>query len=78
MKAPEFETVPGFVKSLNGLWEVKLEIRQSMAFVNLNAGDDIGSVNTENQAVPRHWKAEQLICVADWKVEGALNWKMFG
>ncbi|PSS14887.1 hypothetical protein M430DRAFT_73793, partial [Amorphotheca resinae ATCC 22711] len=43
LKAPEFENVKGFEKDLNGLWEVKTEIRESMVFINFDVGNEVTS-----------------------------------
>ncbi|KAH8647446.1 Rieske [2Fe-2S] iron-sulfur domain-containing protein, partial [Tricladium varicosporioides] len=36
IKAPEFENVPDFDKSVNGLWEVETEVKSGMIFINLD------------------------------------------
>ncbi|KUJ08293.1 ISP domain-containing protein [Mollisia scopiformis] len=79
IKAPEFENVPGFDKDMNGLWEVAIEIRQSLLFVNLEAGEpqqrlDLGST----EVLLAKWKISDMKCISDWKFEAAFNWKLLG
>ncbi|KAF8858672.1 ISP domain-containing protein, partial [Acephala macrosclerotiorum] len=78
-KAPEFDNVPGFDKEANALWEVALEVRQSLLFVNLDAGEptqelalgDVGSLLSK-------WRVPEMRCISDWKFEAAFNWKLLG
>jgi hypothetical protein len=79
IKAPEFENVQGFDKDLNGLWEVKTEIRESMVFVNLDVGNEVTSQvlgGVENDL--RRWGANEMISIEEWKFEGKFNWKLAG
>jgi phenylpropionate dioxygenase-like ring-hydroxylating dioxygenase large terminal subunit len=79
IKAPEFENVQGFDKDLNGLWEVKTEIRESMVFVNLDVGNEVTSQvlgGVENDL--RQWGANEMISIEEWKLEGKFNWKLAG
>jgi phenylpropionate dioxygenase-like ring-hydroxylating dioxygenase large terminal subunit len=77
IKAPEFDAVPGFDKNVNGLWQIKMEIKESMVFINFDGSGegcplDLGRA----EEVLRKWKLTHMKCVADWKAEGAFNWKL--
>ena len=79
VKAPEFDKVPGFDKEMNGLWEIKTAVSQSMVFVNFDAAAnvaplDLGDIETRL----RKWSLSQMKSLDDWKVEGAFNWKLLG
>lgn len=79
IKAPEFDKVPDFDKAMNGLWELRSEVRKSLVFVNLDARSlvkefDLGC----SEAALRKWKFADMTCVADWKVDSAFNWKLAG
>ncbi|CZR63581.1 uncharacterized protein PAC_13478 [Phialocephala subalpina] len=79
IKAPEFDNVPGFDKKLNSLWEVALEVRQSLLFVNLDAGKptqdlDLGVI----ESLLSSWRVPEMRCISDWKFEAAFNWKLIG
>jgi len=79
IKAPEFDKVPDFDKAMNGLWELETEVRDSMVFTNLDAGKQVKNFDLEGSEVSlAKWKASGMNCVADWKVEGAFNWKVAG
>lgn len=79
IKAPEFDKVPGFDRSANGLWEVRVEIRESMVFVNFNAGTIVAPLILGGVHVRlRRWGSTKMKPVEDWKVEGVFNWKLFG
>lgn len=78
-KAPEFENVREFHKEANSLWELKMEIRDSLVFVNFDAGDseltlDLG----EASYLGRSSRIGEMRWVADWKVEGNFNWNLAG
>src|SRR6266487_1454813 len=76
IKAPEFDKVPDFDKAMNGLWELKAEVRESLVFVNLDAGKEVKHLDLgASEASLKKWKPSGMKCVADWKVEGAFNWK---
>lgn len=79
IKAPEFEGVKGFDKDMNGLWEVRTSIRDSMVFVNFDATEDVRNFDLE---VPENWivnsKIAELGWVGGWKLDGNFNWKLAG
>ncbi|TVY83133.1 2-aminobenzenesulfonate 2,3-dioxygenase subunit alpha [Lachnellula suecica] len=77
VKAPEFETVPGFDKSKNALWEVKTKLINSLVFVNFEATEQVpnlefGKPIRELEA----WNMKDIRCATEWKVEGTFNWKL--
>ena len=78
VKAPEFEGVNGFDKDSNGLWEMKLEVRQSMVFVNFDIGDNSQALRLQREEALRSWRSTDMRCIAEWKVGGAFNWKLGG
>ncbi len=79
IKAPEFDKVPGFDKEINGLWEVKIEIIESMVFVNFDARGEVGRLSlAEGESRLKSWKISKMQHREDWKVEGAFNWKLLG
>lgn len=78
IKAPEFENVPGFDKNMNGLWELAIEVRQSLIYVNLDSGKpgvlDLGDA----ESTLARLVASEMRCIADWKFDAAFNWKLLG
>lgn len=79
IKAPEFDNVPGFDKDLNGLWEIALEVRQSLLFVNLDAAKKSqGLVLGDVESTLARWRVSEMRCISDWKFEAAFNWKLLG
>lgn len=79
VKAPEFDSVPGFDKDMNGLWQVKTEVRESMVFINLDGGRKTEPLNLRDvEPILKRWKLAHMKSVADWKLEGAFNWKLLG
>jgi phenylpropionate dioxygenase-like ring-hydroxylating dioxygenase large terminal subunit len=77
IKAPEFENVEGFDKNLNGLWELKLEVTESMVFVNLDASTRVPELDLGNSARPlKGWKVASMNWMAEWKLDGKFNWKL--
>lgn len=78
IKAPEFENVPGFDKNTNGLWEVAIEVRQSLLFVNLDAEKPLGLELGEVEHKLANWRVSELSCISDWKFEADFNWKLLG
>jgi phenylpropionate dioxygenase-like ring-hydroxylating dioxygenase large terminal subunit len=79
IKAPEFENVAGFDKAMNGLWELKMEVREGMVFVNFDVGN--GNRGFEMRGLEDNissWKVGDMKWVHEWKVEGAFNWKLAG
>jgi phenylpropionate dioxygenase-like ring-hydroxylating dioxygenase large terminal subunit len=79
VKAPEFDAVPGFDKNVNGLWEIKTEIRESMVFINFDGSSDVSRLDLGcAEDMLKKWKLTQMKCVADWRAEGSFNWKLIG
>ncbi|KAH9211545.1 Rieske [2Fe-2S] iron-sulfur domain-containing protein [Leptodontidium sp. 2 PMI_412] len=79
IKAPEFDKVPGFDKNMNGLWEIKTSISQSMVFVNFDAASEVDSLSLGDvETRLKRWSLPKMECLEDWKVEGAFNWKLLG
>lgn len=79
VKAPEFDKVPGFDREMNGLWELKLEIREAMVFVNFKTGDDSDLLCLADvERCLRRWRTSKMQFLEDWKVDGAFNWKLLG
>lgn len=79
IKAPEFDKVPGFDKNMNGLWEIKTSISQSMVFVNFDAASEVDSLSLGDvETRLKRWSLAKMECLEDWKVEGAFNWKLLG
>lgn len=79
IKAPEFENVPDFDKSQNSLWEVKLEIRDGLVFINMESIEN--SQNSElstSATVMTNPKTQNLKCAVEWKIDGRFNWKLAG
>lgn len=77
IKAPEFENVKGFEKDLNGLWEVRTEIRESMVFVNLDSGNEVTSQALSSiDGNLRRWGINDMALVGEWRIEGSFNWKL--
>lgn len=76
IKAPNFEDVAGFEKEANSLFEVKcFTDRDGMAYVNLDASDDIVSAPPAPSLNKLGSKASIL---ETWEVEGSFNWKLAG
>jgi phenylpropionate dioxygenase-like ring-hydroxylating dioxygenase large terminal subunit len=76
VKAPEFENVPGFDKSMNALWEVKIEVINSMVFVNFDARKTVPDVELKWTKKFETWNMEDIRCTAEWKVDARFNWKL--
>ncbi|KAE9365519.1 ISP domain-containing protein [Stipitochalara longipes BDJ] len=75
IKAPEFENVPGFDKKNNGLWEVKTEVREGVVFINVDARHKIEHLSLGGAEIAmRRWGTAKMKCIADWKIEAAVNW----
>ncbi|KAF4625238.1 hypothetical protein G7Y89_g12930 [Cudoniella acicularis] len=79
IKAPEFENVAAFDKSINGLWEVKTEVKNGMVLVNLDSSSNLQQINLgESETELDNWKLQNLHCIHEWKVNGCFNWKLAG
>lgn len=67
----------GFEKDLNGLWEVRTEIRESMIFVNLDSGNEVTSQALSGiDGILRRWGINDMALVAEWRIEGSFDWKL--
>jgi phenylpropionate dioxygenase-like ring-hydroxylating dioxygenase large terminal subunit len=75
IKAPEFENVEGFDKNLNGLWELKIIVRESMVFVNFDTHAALMELE-DPTTIPRRWNVGEMKWVAEWKMDGNFNWKL--
>ncbi|RFU27393.1 hypothetical protein B7463_g8932, partial [Scytalidium lignicola] len=76
IKAPEFDGVEGFDKELNGLWEIKTEVRAGMVFINLEAGTAGQKFElNEKESILKRWRVKDMSYSEEWKVESNLNWK---
>jgi nitrite reductase/ring-hydroxylating ferredoxin subunit len=79
-KAPEFDTIPGFDKNKNGLWEIHVKVSaQGLVFVNIDAAriiDDsmIGQLDIRT----KYWNTSLSKRMAEWHYEGNFNWKLAG
>jgi phenylpropionate dioxygenase-like ring-hydroxylating dioxygenase large terminal subunit len=78
IKAPEFDNVPGFDKDMNSLWEIAIEVHQSLLFVNLDAGQPKGLDLGDMENKLANWRVSEMSCISDWKFEAAFNWKLLG
>jgi phenylpropionate dioxygenase-like ring-hydroxylating dioxygenase large terminal subunit len=79
IKAPEFENVAGFDKAMNGLWELKTEVREGMVFVNFEVGSGEAELDLgEAERFLKRWKIGEMKWAHEWKTEGAFNWKLAG
>jgi phenylpropionate dioxygenase-like ring-hydroxylating dioxygenase large terminal subunit len=79
IKAPEFDTLPGFDKTMNGLWEVKTQVHFNMVFINFDGSNMTAPLNLDGiGAIMKSWDISKLVFVSDWKVEGGFNWKLMG
>jgi phenylpropionate dioxygenase-like ring-hydroxylating dioxygenase large terminal subunit len=79
IKAPEFDNVPGFDKSKNGLWEVGIQVLYGFVYVKLDS--DAGSKAPAITTTPvrlLNWNRTELHCAADWRFEAKCNWKLAG
>ncbi|TAQ88841.1 hypothetical protein B7494_g2859 [Chlorociboria aeruginascens] len=75
-KAPEFENVDGFDKSLNNLWELKTEICGPMVFVNFNA-EKVSKLDLYDETdLVERLAAQRIQCIGEWKIQGRFNWKL--
>jgi nitrite reductase/ring-hydroxylating ferredoxin subunit len=79
IKAPEFENVAGFDKAMNGLWELKTEVRVGLVFVNFQVGSGEPELNLgDSESVMKKWRIGEMKWAHGWKAEGAFNWKLAG
>ena len=80
-KAPEFDKLPGFDKTNNGLWEIKTKVSdEGLVFVNLDARDDVEGWNSDLKVENRikGLKLKDSKFIGEWKEEGSFNWKLTG
>ena len=78
IKAPEFENLPEFDKKLNGLWEVHIEIKSGLVFVNFDTGRKLMPLNLSQRLDSDNKRLTNMRWVADWKAAGAMSWKLAG
>ncbi|RQM07552.1 hypothetical protein DH86_00002856 [Scytalidium sp. 3C] len=79
VKAPEFDGVEGFDKELNGLWEIKTEVRDGMVFINLETSPASQQFElSEKESLLKKWRVKDMNLIEEWKVEARLNWKFLG
>jgi len=84
IKAPEFDHVPGFDKSINGLWEVSVQVNESLIFVNLDKQCVPQSLGAQKQKILRSWKLEEMTSIIQWTVDSKgknksnFNWNPLG
>ena len=79
IKAPEFENVAGFEKTLNGLWELNTDVRNGMVFVNFEVGKERVEMEfAELEALMKRWEIGKMKWAYEWKIEGPFNWKLAG
>lgn len=79
VKAPEFDTVEGFEKEANSLWEVRTKTQAGMVFVSFDTGDEVALLDLGNTGkLLRQWDMMMVMPVSGWKVEGRFNWKLLG
>jgi len=77
IKAPEFENVEGFDKEMNGLWELKTEIRNSLVFVNFETSSNVSALDLGGAAeLLTEARVSDLRWATEWKIEGKVNWKL--
>lgn len=81
IKAPEFETIPGFKKAENGLFEIHTFVtEEGFILLNFDAQEvvpppDLSSLRKEAQLV---W-VPKAVWVAEWKYENLpVSWKLAG
>ena len=79
IKAPEFDSVAGFDKALNSLWELQTEIREGTIFVHLEVGSTIPRLQLgESESILRGWNIGNMTWAQEWRLEGNFNWKLAG
>ncbi|RDL40855.1 uncharacterized protein BP5553_00834 [Venustampulla echinocandica] len=77
IKAPEFESIAGFDKNMNGLWPIKLEVKDSMVFMNLDSSSQILDLElNESEQAFKRWDSKHVHCAVEWKVDCEFNWKL--
>ncbi|RDW62008.1 hypothetical protein BP6252_11441 [Coleophoma cylindrospora] len=74
VKAPEFDKVEGFQKEMNSLWEIRSVVKESMVFVNLDAGPEVSDLELAAELKARNTAG--LDWVSSWKFDAVLNWKL--
>jgi phenylpropionate dioxygenase-like ring-hydroxylating dioxygenase large terminal subunit len=79
-KAPEFDTVPGFDKKKNGLWEIHVKVSaQGLVFVNIDAAKVVEDSMLEELDTRTKYRNMSLSKrMAEWRYEGNFNWKLAG
>ncbi|KAI5116936.1 hypothetical protein M0805_001494 [Coniferiporia weirii] len=79
VKAPKFDTVPGFEKSANSLFKVHTHVTpQGFIFLNFDASPTPVSFEEHFGQLPNEWKnfnKDNYTYAYSWQVEGDYNWK---
>ncbi|EPE37007.1 ISP [Glarea lozoyensis ATCC 20868] len=77
IKAPEFDNVSGFDKSKNGLWGVRLRIREGLVYINLACENvDEAQLATSARDMSVNWSNMKLQSAEEWKFDVDFNWKL--
>jgi len=78
IKAPEFDTVLGFDKKKNGLWEIRVMVSsQGLVFVNLDAGETVNDLAREElDTKSGYLMGIPPTRIAEWRHDGEFNWKI--
>ncbi|KAJ5570178.1 Aromatic-ring-hydroxylating dioxygenase alpha subunit [Penicillium hispanicum] len=81
VKAPQFDDVPGFDKSENGLFEIHTHTtHQGWVFVNLNAGQPCAFDESSSQSLAGFTRLAGIGPQSEWvtgrTLSGAFNWKL--
>ncbi|EJD06367.1 ISP domain-containing protein [Fomitiporia mediterranea MF3/22] len=81
VKAPKFDTVPGFDKKANGLFKVHTHVtQQGFIFINFDASPNPVAFDDYFGRLPYEWRnfdKNNYTYAYSWKIEGDYNWKTF-
>ncbi|KAL5526168.1 hypothetical protein ACEPAG_7506 [Sanghuangporus baumii] len=81
VKAPKFDTVPGFDKKANGLFKVHTHVTpQGFIFINFDASPNPVPFEEHFGQLPhewRHFNKDDYTYAYSWQAEGEYNWKTF-
>ncbi len=86
IKAPEFDKVPGFDKSINGLWQLRVKVKESLVFISIDNNSLPEKVATTEIQNFKRWRLDDMECVERWIIEpleaddqrNNFNWKLLG
>jgi len=84
VKAPQFDGVPGFEKSDNGLFEIHTHTTEhGYVFVNLNAGEPVAFDSSTHLALEEFGRTagaggSRSVLVTGQTLTGEFNWKLGG